>query len=71
MLITENMMVAANFGMQHRDWCVILYKIYHFHQPFLKVEFSNKVSCGPPFAKIPSMIKKSAAALRAQLSFWN
>ena len=43
MLITENMMVAANFGMQHRDWCVILYKIYHFHQPVVNALYGKSL----------------------------
>ena len=45
---------AASFWLQHRDQHLILQIICHF-EPFWKFELSKKISCGPPFAKMPKM----------------
>ena len=54
MLITRQILVAANFPLQHRDQRVIFHKICHF-EPIPKFELSEKFSCGPPFPKMPKM----------------
>ena len=47
MLITQEIMVAANFRLQYRDQRDTLHKICNF-EPFLKFE----ISCGSPFARL-------------------
>ena len=54
MLTTLQVLVAANFPLQHRHQRVILHKICHF-EPIPKFELSEKFSCGSPFAKMPKM----------------
>ena len=54
-LLTYQITVAANYRLQHRDRRVIFHNTWHFHQLFLKFEFSKKFSCGPPLDRMPQM----------------